>query len=280
MLAAIEGGGTKFLCAVGDGPDAVAEAVRIETTTPDETLGRVAAFLERHSVDAVGLAMFGPVDLRTGRTLETPKPGWAGVPVRARVAEAARGAPVTLDTDVNAAALAEQRLGAGEGEDPILYLTVGTGIGGGVVVGGAPLHGLLHPEIGHLSVPLIDGDDFPGTCPFHGRCLEGMASGTALSARLGQPAETAPADHPAFDRAARYIGAGLATVTLVLSPRRIVVGGGVTKHHDLLPAVRQSLADHLAGYLPALPSVVAPKLPDPGLAGAFLLALDPRPPVC
>lgn len=278
MLAAVEGGGTKFLCAVGEGPDAIAERARFETTTPDETLGRIADFLRRFDVDAVGVATFGPLDLAAGTTLDTPKPGWSHVNVRGRIAEACGGAPVAFETDVNAAALAEQRMGAGQGADPLLYVTVGTGVGGGLVVHEQPVHGLMHPEVGHLPVPVLDGDDFAGACPFHGRCLEGVASGTALRARLGRPPDEVPAGDPAWALTARHIGAALASVVLVASPRRIVVGGTVTRARNLLPGIRRALADSLAGYVrrPELDDldryVVAPHFEDAGLIGAFLLA--------
>lgn len=282
MLGAVEGGGTKFLCAVGQGHDRVVERVRIETTTPERTLDSVVGFLRAHPVRAVGIATFGPLELADGptlgRTLATPKPGWSDVPVRERLGEAL-GVPVAIDTDVNAAALAEQRWGAARDADPALYVTVGTGVGGGVAVHGRPLHGLLHPELGHLPVPRIEGDRFEGACPFHGRCLEGLVSGPAVAARAGMDARRLPDAHPALVLAARYLGVGLAAAVLVLSPRRILVGGGLGLRLDL-DVVRSSLRDTLGGYLPrreltdeGLGGFVRhPELAAPGLAGAFLLA--------
>lgn len=290
LLAAVEGGGTKFVCAVGHGPDAIVDRVRIPTTTPDETLARVIDFLAPHRPVAVGVGMFGPLVLdesageRRGSTSKTPKPGWDHVPVRARLEEAL-AAPVVVDTDVNAAALAESLFGDPPGLDPLVYLTVGTGIGGGVVVGGKPLHGLMHPEVGHVRVPpmpLADGtfDPFAGVCPFHGRCLEGMASGTALNARVGGGAEGLAEDHPAWELEARYLAHGLAALVLILSPRRIVLGGGVMANAHLFPRIRRALSDELAGYVdhPALTPigldhyVVPSRFDAPGLAGAFALA--------
>jgi predicted NBD/HSP70 family sugar kinase len=208
-FGAVEGGGTKFVCAVGEGPDRILARTRVETTTPEETLDRVADFFARataagagsgaagRELAAVGVACFGPLELdpaspRFGDLLATPKPGWSGAPV-AQALRRRLGVPVAVDTDVNGAALGEWRWGAARDCDPALYLTVGTGIGGGIVLDGRPLHGLLHPEMGHIPLPRLswpDGrpDDFPGVCPFHGACFEGLVSGPALAARAGAPA--------------------------------------------------------------------------------------------
>lgn len=288
LLGAIEGGGTKFLCAVGHGPDGWIDRIRIPTSDPDETLGRVVEFLRPHAPAAVGVGMFGPLELRpsvpeSGSTLATPKPGWNGVPVRARLADAL-GCPVHLDLDVNAAALAEARWGAARGADPAVYVTVGTGIGGGAVVHGRPLHGLLHPEMGHVPVPrlaLASGelDPMPCVCPFHAWCLEGVAAGWALRHRLGRDPSSAPVDDPIWDLTARYLAHGMAAITLVLSPERLVLGGGVMEHAGLRDRVREHLRTVLGGYV-ARPEIgddmerwlVAPALTDPGLVGAFALA--------
>lgn len=288
MVGAIEGGGTKFLCAVGHGPDDVVDRIRIHTSTPDETLARVVEFLRPHAPSAVGVGMFGPLELRRsdpryGSTLATPKPHWNDVPVRARLAEAL-GCEVFLDLDVNAAALAEARWGAARGADPAVYVTVGTGIGGGAVVHGKPLHGLMHPEMGHVPVPrlpLANGelDPMPCACPFHAWCLEGVAAGGALRRRLGRDPASVPADDPVWDLTARYLAHGMAAVTMVLSPERLVLGGGVMEHAGLRDRVREHLRTVLGGYV-ARPELgdqmegwlVAPALADPGLAGAFALA--------
>ena len=277
MIGAVEGGGTKFLVAVGDGPDAIVERARFETRGAEETLREVVAFLGRFELDAIGLATFGPLDLRAGTMQRTPKAGWTHAAVRAPFE--ALGCPVILDTDVNAAALAEQRLGAARGADPVLYVTVGTGIGVGVVVHGKPVHGLVHPEMGHVLVAPLANDPFEGACPFHGRCLEGVASGTALRARLGGAgAETLPDNHQLFTLAGGYLGLALATAVLTLSPQRIVVGGSVAARPAVLPALRAALLDALGGYVPTLDAgaidsyVVPPAFPDSGLRGGFLLA--------
>jgi fructokinase len=292
LFGAVEGGGTKFVCAVGYGPNEVLARARIDTTTPDATLDQTADFLARASdgkLAAVGVACFGPLELdegrpEYGRLLATPKPGWSGADVLG-VLRRRLSVPVTLDTDVNGAALGEWRWGAAQSCDPALYLTVGTGIGGGAVVGGRPLHGLLHPEMGHILLPRlnwIDGrpDDFPGVCPFHGACFEGLASGPALQARLGVPAETVSEEHPVWDLEAGYLATALATLTLVLSPQRLVIGGGVMQQGHLLTRLRQKLPQVLAGYLMRAEVgadveryVVAPAFgQDAGLIGAFALA--------
>lgn len=304
LYAAIEGGGTKFLCALATAPrpDAVVASRRIDTGDAAATLARAADFLGRAAADrtgrivALGVACFGPIELderspRYGHMLATPKPGWSDEPVLPRLAERLDLplARVRWDTDVNAAALGEARWGAGQGADPLVYVTVGTGIGGGVVVDGRPIHGLMHPEIGHLPVPplrLPDGtlDPFPGAgCPFHSRCWEAMAAGPALAARLGGPADHVPDDHPVWAIEAGYLALGLASCVLALSPRRIVIGGGVVESRaaTLLPRVRAELRSILNGYVPRAELdaeidrfVVPPALADPSsaLAGALALA--------
>jgi fructokinase len=285
LVGAVEGGGTKFVCAVGRGPHDIREETRFHTEEPGDTLARVLAFFSDYSIEALGVGMFGPLDLARGTTLRTPKPGWDHVPVREQLQKGLDGIPIGFDTDVNAAALGEQRYGAAQGADPCLYVTVGTGVGGGVVIGGRPLHGLMHPELGHVTVPVLslaDGapDPFPGACPFHGRCLEGLVSGPAIAARVGRPATELDDDDPVWDLVGRYLGAGLAPAVLLLSPRRVVIGGGVGKRPGLLATVRSSLKSTLAGYVqrdalgPRIDEyVVAPGLGDrAGIAGAFALA--------
>ncbi|MAG37248.1 MAG: fructokinase [Dehalococcoidia bacterium] len=297
LYGAVEGGGTKFVCAVGGGPDDRLATVRIPTTTPAATLPQIHQFLldsaaqAGHSLTAIGIATFGPIELdrrspRYGYMLPTTKEGWSGAPVVAEIT-AGLDVPVAVDTDVNGAALAEYRWGAAKGCDPALYLTVGTGIGGGVIVGGKTLHGLLHPEMGHIAVPRARDaagnlDDFAGICPFHGDCMEGMASGGAIAARVGQPATNLAPDHPAWDFEAHYVAAGLAQHVLVLSPRRIVIGGGVLQQAHLLPRIRAALRAQLRTYIsrPQLDEdidsyVVTPHYGDEaGLAGAFALAMQ------
>lgn len=267
----IEAGGTKWLCAVGDGPDDVA-VVTFPTTTPDETLGRAIEFFSGHELDALGVGSFGPVDLASGTITTTPKPGWAGT----RVVEALRsalGVPVAFDTDVNAAALGEQRWGAAAGLETFCYLTVGTGIGGGVMAGNALVHGLSHPEIGHMRVPHDNArDPFAGSCPFHGDCFEGLASGTAIRARWGRAGEELAGEPRVWELEAEYLALGIANVITTLSPALVIAGGGVMQQRSLLDAVRERVDALLAGYVTA-PQIVAPALGDrAGVLGAIELA--------
>ncbi len=278
VFAGVEAGGTKFVCVVGTGPGGlIREAV--PTTTPSETLSHVVRFLRAQAwpLAALGVASFGPVDLDPrsptyGYITSTPKPGWSNVDICGTL-HRELGLPVAFDTDVNAAALAESRWGAAQGLDNLLYLTVGTGIGGGALVNGAPLHGLTHPEMGHILVPHdLQADPFPGACPYHADCLEGLASGVAMEQRWGVKAELLPPDHPAWALEARYLALALANLVCTLSPRRIIMGGGVMHEVELFPMLRERLQDLLRGYVQA-PEIVPPLLgDDAGVLGALALA--------
>ncbi|HSC49133.1 MAG TPA: ROK family protein [Gaiellaceae bacterium] len=271
-LGGIEAGGSKWECAVGTGPDDLRAVSTIATTTPGETIGAAADFFEREGpVDALGIGSFGPVDLARGVITTTPKPGWAHTDVAGALGRRL-GAPVAFDTDVNAAALGEHRWGAAQGLDTFVYVTVGTGIGGGVLVGGRPLHGLQHPEMGHLRIPHDrDEDPFPGVCPFHGDCWEGLAAGRALEARWGRPAHELGDDAP-WTLEARYLALGLLAVSAVVSPQRIVLGGGVLKRPGLLELVQRQLDQLVNGYV-AVPELVRPGLGNrSGVLGALALA--------
>ena len=249
----------------------------VATTTPGETLAHVVAFLRAHrdGLAAVGVACFGPVDLDRrsptfGHITTTPKPGWAHTDVVGALR--GLGVPVVFDTDVNGAALAEHRWGAGRGVDPFVYVTVGTGIGGGAIVGGRPLHGLVHPEMGHVPIPREPSDVFAGACPYHVGCLEGLASGVALERRWGARPETLGAEHEAWRMQARYLALGLVAITAVLSPPRVALGGGVMRAPRLLDLVREQLGTVLAGYVRA-PELVTPALGERvGPLGAVALA--------
>ena len=263
MFGGVEGGGTKFVCVIGTGPDAVVATTRIEVTDPVTTLVAAVRFF-REAVDggirlaAVGIGSFGPVELRHrhpryGHITRTPKAGWSGTDMVGPFA-AALAVPVGFDMDVNAAALAEGRWGAARGLGSFVYLTVGTGIGGGAVVDGRLHHGLVHPEMGHVPVPRRPGDTFPGICPFHGDCLEGMASGPAAAARFGRRADELDGTdrEAAVTLLAWYLAAGVSSVVYALAPERIVIGGGLGSMPGLVAATRAALADRLGGY-PGLP---------------------------
>ena len=282
----IEAGGSKWECAIGTNPDDVRAAETIKTTTPKETLGRAIAFFEREGpVDAIGIGSFGPIDQKLssptwGHITTTPKPGWAhtdvGQEIRRRLS-----VPVAFDTDVNAAALGEHRWGAGQGLDTFCYITVGTGIGGGGLAGGNLLHGLLHPEFGHMRIPHdFERDPFEGVCPYHGDCWEGLASGRAIEARWGKPAEELDDEPAVWELEAHYLALGLVSVMCVLSPERIVVGGGVVRRDALLPLVQREVLSLMNGYLDS--TVVRDRISDyitrpalgarAGVLGAIALA--------
>jgi fructokinase len=290
MLGGIELGGTKVICVVGDGPEGVVALDRHPTTTPAATLGwavdRLRAMADEHGpLAAVGVAAFGPIDLRPdaptyGRLLDTPKREWVGADVLGPVREAFAGVPVTVGSDVDGAALAEGLGGAARGLSDFVYVTIGTGIGMGVVVDGTLVHGILHPEMGHVTVPRRPGDGYEGACFAHGDCLEGMASGTAMTARWGcRPEElTGERREAALDLEAAYLAAGLRNAVYAFAPERIVLGGGVAHMSGLVERVRRALGDALGGY-PGLPEygredfVVTAGLGDmAGPAGALMFA--------
>jgi fructokinase len=287
LLGSIEAGGTKFVAAIATGPDNIIETVRIDTTTPDETLGATIEWLreaaKRHgNLAAVGIASFGPVELdraapNWGMITNTPKAGWANTCVAGRVRDAL-GVPVGFDTDVNGAALAESRWGAGRGHKVTVYVTIGTGIGGGVMVDGKLLHGISHPEMGHMRVARHPDDQrFAGICPKHGDCLEGLASGPAIIARWGASLSELASDHPAQAIVAYYLAQLVMNLQAMMEPSCIILGGGVTATPALLARIRTEAMRLGAGYFRgnALDVVVAPGLGDQaGLLGGLALAMD------
>lgn len=258
LFGAIEAGGTKFVCEVAAANGSILAASRIPTTSPAETLGQVLEFFSENAnqhgdFGAFGIAAFGPLDLcrdssTWGHILDTPKPQWSHTDLITPFAQRF-GCPVAVDTDVNAAALAEALQGAGRGCNTVVYVTVGTGIGGGVCVERRPLHGALHPEMGHIRVLRYPLDtSFAGTCPFHGDCLEGLASGVAIKARYGMPMDQLPATQDACKVLGYYLGQLATSVILLLSPQRVIFGGGVMRNAALLNEIRQVAAELLNGY--------------------------------
>jgi len=263
LFGGIEAGGTKWVCAVGTGPDDVVDSVVFPTGEPGETIARATEFLATHgALDAVGIGSFGPVDLRRGKITTTPKPGWSDTDIVSAFASAF-DVPIGFDTDVNAAALGEHRWGAAVGLETFVYITVGTGIGGGVVANGELVHGLAHPEIGHMRVPHDwERDPFNGICPYHGDCLEGLASGEAMKARGDSPVELE----------AEYLALGVLNIISMLSPQRVIFGGGVMNEPGLLELIQHRVPELAAGYL-ELPDIVTPALGDrAGVLGALELA--------
>jgi len=285
IYGGIEGGGTKWVCAVGSGHDDLQAIATIPTTTPVETIDRVAEFFAAHpDIAAIGVGSFGPLDLdehspRFGTITTTPKPGWAGTNVRSLLASKL-GLPVVFETDVGAAAFGEGRFGAAKGLETFCYITVGTGIGGGAIAHGEISHGLLHPEFGHMRIPHDRRrDPFEGCCPYHGDCFEGLASGEALRQRFGVPADELRAPE-AWELEAEYVALGLVNVICTLSPQRIILGGGVMNATPLLSLVRGRVRLLAGDYFdtPALRRgivdyIVRPALGDhAGVIGALELA--------
>jgi len=286
----IEGGGTKFVCAVADETGEIQVETRFPTTSPDETLARAVGFFKNQvqtlgPLTSIGVASFGPLDPRPasamfGHILPTPKPGWTNADIVGPL-RSAFDIPISFDTDVNGAALGEWRWGAAQRLDNFIYLTVGTGIGGGGLVNGKLLHGLLHPEMGHILLPHDKNrDPFEGNCPFHKDCFEGLASGPALEKRWGQKAETLPLDHFAWELEAHYIALALSSFVCTLSPQRIILGGGVVQQPHLIPLIREITRTTLNNYVqsPAILEnidtyIVPPKLGNrSGVLGAIALA--------
>jgi fructokinase len=276
-----------LVCGVGTGPDDL-QLTTVPTTSPQATIDQIIAFFRDQAgreLSAVGVGAFGPVDLHPGSPTfgfitSTPKVGWQQYDLASTLYRAL-DVPIGFDTDVNAAAAGEARWGAGRGLPNFLYLTVGTGIGGGVLVNGEVIHGLLHPEMGHIRIPHdLATDPFPGLCPYHKDCLEGLASGPAMQARWGKRAQELPSDHPAWALEAHYLALGLATWVCTVSPERILLGGGVMQQASLFPMIRQELLCLLNGYIDAKPllkgidSYVAPPALGnrAGVLGAMVLA--------
>ena len=255
LVGAVEGGGTKFVCGAGTGPGDI-ETATIPTTTPDETLDACLSFFRDFGqpLEAIGIGSFGPVDVKPdspafGSITTTPKKGWAGTAV-APFFKDSLGIPVAFDTDVNAAAIGEGKWGAARGLNCFVYFTIGTGIGAGVVIDGNPVHGLTHPEIGHLRIPRDPArDPFEGSCPFHGDCFEGLAAGPAIAARWKCDPKSLAPDHEAWNLEAEYIALAVMNVVLTVSPQRVILGGGVMEQGQLFPMIRERLKEQLHGYL-------------------------------
>lgn len=293
LYGAIEAGGTKFVCGVAGGPDDIRDTATFPTTTPEETMEAVCKYFEDYqqnsgeTIDSIGVACFGPIDMnrasdKYGYITSTPKPGWQDTDVAGLLARRF-GVEIGFDTDVNAAAYGEYLWGAGKGLGVVLYLTVGTGIGGGLCVNGKPLHGLMHPEMGHVIMDQDKvKDPFECACPFHESCLEGLASGKAVDLRWGVHASELGDDHPAWDIEADYLAQGIMNYILTCSPEKVILGGGLMHKELLYDMVREKVQQKLNGYVkvPAILDdienyIVAPGLgTKSGLCGAIGLAME------
>jgi fructokinase len=273
IYGSMEGGGTKFLCAVGTGPNKIIDEIRFSTSTPDETIDNAITFFTKYTLSAIGLAPFGPLDLNPasptfGFITATPKPNWSHTDILGRFRRYF-DIPLAFDLDVNAAAFGEYHwLPENQGLESLVYFTIGTGIGAGIIVNGNVVHGLTHPEAGHIRLPHDQQrDPFKGNCPFHSDCFEGLANGPAIGKRWGQPAESLPEDHPAWSLEADYIAFALIAVICLLSPQRIVLGGGVMDRRQLFPLIRQKVRENLNNYIssPVITGTMNDFIVPPGL---------------
>ena len=285
VYGALEAGGTKMVLAVMDEHGTIREQTSVPTRTPNETMPEMVDFFRKYPIRALGIGCFGPLDLNPvsaayGRITATPKLAWRDYPIL-QAFEEALDIPVGVDTDVNAAAIAEVKLGAAQGLDSCLYVTVGTGIGGGLIIHGKPVHGLVHPEIGHISVVPLPADPMSqGCCPYHGNCLEGLAAGPSIERRWGISAKELPEGHPAWELESGYLSQLCVSAMLSFSPEKIILGGGVMQKDFLLPMIREKTVHALHGYVahPAVDAGLKDYIVEPGLAtksgimGAYLLA--------
>ena len=284
-FGALEAGGTKMVLSWLDEHGNMLERLSIPTRTPEETMPEMIAFFREHPIDALGVGCFGPLDLDPasptyGAITATPKLAWRNYPITAVFREAL-GVPVKIDTDVNGAAIAEHAMGAARGLDSCIYVTVGTGIGAGVIVGGKPVHGLVHPEFGHQLMRQAEGDPAPdGFCPYHKGCMEGVAAGPAIRKRWGTPAQELPPEHPAWDIESTYLAQMCVNAIMSLSPEKIILGGGVMQQKFLFPIIRRKTVELLGGYIchKAVDEGLEDYIVEPGLGvnsgvmGAYLLA--------
>lgn len=289
LYGVVETGGTKIVCAIVSGPDDVRDEVRFPTTTPDENIPQIIAYLQKHHqhtpLTSIGIGSFGPIVLdrslpNYGSVAPTTKPYWSNAPVVAPIQQAL-GIPVGFDLDVTTAGLGELQWGAGQGLQHLVYYTVGTGIGAGVITNGSPIACLAHPEAGHQRVSRHPEDDFVGGCSFHADCLEGMASGPAIEKRWGVKAHLLPPDHVAWRIQADYLAQAVMNTILFVSPQRVILGGGVMEQLHLFPMIRQRVLERLNGYinLDAILNhiddyIVPPALGNrAGMLGALVLAM-------
>jgi fructokinase len=254
LYGGIEAGGTKFICAIGNDAGEIFEHIQIPTTSPEETIAQVAEFFRNHpDIKSIGVGSFGPIDLNTksntyGRLLNTPKEAWARFNLLASLK--VLNVNISLETDVNCSAIGEYTYGAGKDLESVVYLTVGTGIGGSCIVGEKILKGVSHSEMGHMYVPRVIGDEnFEGVCPYHMNCFEGLASGPSLQKRWETDPQNIPSNHIAWDIEAQYLAFGLSNLVTILMPNRIIIGGGVMNHQGLIESIQKNLVDKLSGYV-------------------------------
>ncbi len=285
LYGALEAGGTKMVCAIGDENGKILERAKFPTETPETTMPPIFDFFRNKGIEAIGIACFGPIDLRKdspnyGSITSTPKKGWANYNI-VRETEKELGIPVGFDTDVNGSMLGEATWGCAKGLSDAIYLTIGTGVGGGVISNGKLLHGMLHPEVGHIRLPLQENDPGKSICPFHDNCLEGLAAGPSLKARWGVSADQLADKPEVWEIESTYIATALMSYTLILSPQKIILGGGVMHQEQLFPLIRAKFKELMNGYIVTDEMnnlddyIVPPSLnDDQGILGALKLAMD------
>ncbi len=293
IYGGIEAGGTKFVCVVASGPNQIFAEERFPTTNPLETIQKAIEFFSLFQkkndlkLSALGVGSFGPLDPNPtsstfGYITSTPKPGWKNSDLLGPL-KSALNIPIAFDTDVNAAAIGEGLWGAAKGLDNYLYFTIGTGVGGGAIINGKPLHGLIHPEMGHIRLKHdLKLDPFEGNCPYHGDCFEGLVAGPALQKRFGQPAYTLSEDDPAWDLVSHYIALAMSDFICSFSPQRIILGGGVMQQTHLFPLIHKKTIQYLNGYVQSKTIleniqnyIVPPKLGNQaGMLGSIAMAMQ------
>jgi fructokinase len=282
-IGALEAGGTKMVCAIGDENGKIEKRVSFPTQTPKETLPQILEFFVNEEIAALGIGCFGPVELDRrspvyGYITSTPKLAWANYDIVGKFEEALN-VPVGFDTDVNGAALGEVFFGAARGCDPAIYITIGTGVGVGIYVNGTLLHGLIHPEAGHILITRRHGDTYRGKCPYHENCLEGLAAGPAIMERWGKPAAELTDRKEVWELESDYLAQAVANYILTLSPQKVILGGGVMHQEQMFALVRKKVQEKLNSYLQndriaehIEEYIVPPALGDnAGITGALLL---------
>ncbi|MDO3408481.1 ROK family protein [Saccharibacillus sp. CPCC 101409] len=285
IIGALEAGGTKFVCGIGNEHGEILDRISFPTEKPEPTIAQAIGYFQSKQIEALGVGSFGPLDLdpdspNYGHVTTTPKPGWQNYDLLGGLTSALN-VPAGFDTDVNAAAFGEAKWGAAQGLGSCVYYTVGTGIGAGVYAEGRLVHGLVHPEGGHVPVRRHPEDRFEGTCPYHKDCLEGMAAGPAIAARWNADGGSLPEDHPAWEMEAHYLAEAVTGAILLLSPKKIILGGGVMHQEQLFPLIRRSVARNLNGYVASaalddLDSYIVPPVlgDNAGLAGSLALGIE------
>lgn len=285
LLGALEAGGTKMVCAIGEETGKILKTTTIPTVTPEETMPQLLSFFKEEGIEALGIGCFGPIDLNKksktyGHITSTPKLAWQNYDI-CGVFQKELNVPIGFDTDVNVACLGEMQYGSGKGLDTVVYITVGTGVGMGICIGGQLLHGMLHPEAGHMLVRRVPEDTFQGVCPFHKDCLEGLIAGGSIAARYGVKADQIRRDDIAWEYTAYYIAQAIVNLILTVSPERIILGGGVMKQEQFLPLVHKYVPELLRGYIQTkelediTTYIVSPGCEDrQGVLGALKLAYE------